>query len=259
VAFARVVEEEPGMPFAWQQLGMARKQSGDRHGALEALGRALELSAGSAEIAVSVADVYLELGEPEQARAHAELALPDSPAAHDVIAKVALQEGDLETAERHIELALEDRGQRIRSLITKSALLNKQGRHQEALEVCEQVEREFGQRTDRKVLQGMLYQRGTALGSLGRFASAKAAYLESIELAPGQLPAYAALAFIYALENDALEAGRALQRMLEENPFPAAYVEAVKTLRAMQDEASAQSLLNVARRRWPEHEKLQQL
>ena len=53
--------------------------------------------------------------------------------------------------------------------------------------------------------------------------------------------------------------GNPAPKMLDENPTPAAYVEAVKTLRAMQDEATAQTVLAMARRRWPDHEQLKQL
>ena len=257
--FRSVVETEPQMPFAWQQLGAVLHKKGDRRGALEAMVKALQLSDGSPDIAASVAELYFELGDLEQARAHAELALPASQTAHNVLANVALREGDLDAAERHLEQALANRGKRIQALITKSGLLNKRGLHQAALEVCEQAELEFGPRSDRQVLHGLFFQRGTSYGSLGRFAEAKEAYRQSIELAPRHLAAYAALAFLYALENQGAEAGRVLQQMVTENPTPAAYVEAVKTLREMQDEAMAQTVLNQARYQWPENEQLRRL
>ena len=247
------------MPLAWQQLATVLQKQRDRRGALEAMVEALKLSEGSPEIAASVAELYFELGELEQARVHAEMALPSSPHAHSVLANVALRQGELDEAERHVEEALADRGRRIDALIIKSALLNRRGRHQEAIETCEQAEREFGDREDRQVLHGLYFQRGSALGSLGRFAEAKAAYRSSIELAPRNLAAYTSLAFLYALENNGPEAGRVLERMVTENPTPAAYVEAVKTLRAMKDEAMAQAVLGLARRKWPDDERLRGL
>ena len=254
--FASVVEEEPGMPFTWQQLATVLQKKGDRRGALDAMVEALELSGGRPDIAASVAELYFELGDLKQARAHAELAIP-SPTAYNVLANVALREGDLDAAERHLEHA--DRGKQIQALITKSALLNRRGLHQEALAVCDQAELEFGSRSDRQVLHGVFFQRGMAYGSLGRFAAAREAYRQSIELAPRNLEAYSSLAFLYALENKGPEAGRVLEQMVTENPIPAAYVEAVKTLRAMQDEAMAQTVLNHAKRRWPENEQLRRL
>lgn len=254
--FRRVLEEEPGMRFAYQQLGSALQKTGDRRGALEALLEALRLSGGTAEIAVSVAGLYLELGDLEQARAHAELALPASPDAYTVLAKVALRQGDLEAAERHLRPALANRGKHIQPLITKAALLNRRGLPAEALAACEQAELEFGQRSDRNLLHAVFFQRGAAYGHLGRFAEAKEAYRRTIELAPRHLAAYAALAFVHALENEAPEAGAVLERMLTENPTPAAYAEAVKTLRAMQDPTMAQAVLAQGRRRWPESELL---
>ena len=257
--FVEVLEEEPGMPFAWQQLSVVLQKEGDRQAALEAMIKALELSAGRSDLAASVAELYFESGNLEQARTHAELALPISPKAYEVLANVALREGDLDAAEGHIEQALATRGKRIQPLITKSALLNRRGLHQEALAVCEQAELEFGDRSDRQALHGLFFQRGTAYGSLGRFAEAKQAYRRSIELAPRNLEAYAALAYLHALENEGPEAGRVLEEMVTANPTPAAYIEAVKTLRAMEDDEMARRVLDYARRQWPDSEPLRQM
>lgn len=257
--FSKVLEEEPEMPFAWQQLGAVLQKQGDRQGALDAMIKALELSEGRSDLTASVAELYFETGNLEQARAHAELALPTSPKAYEVLANVALREGNLDEAEEHMEQAIAHRGKRIQPLIIQSALLNRRGQHQQALEICEQAEREFADRSDREILHGLFFQRGTAYGSLGRFAEAKHAYRQSIELAPRNLEAYAALAFLHALENEGPQAGRVLEEMVTENPTPAAYIEAVKTLRAMDDETMAQKVLEYARRRWPESEPLAQL
>ncbi len=56
-----------------------------------------------------------------------------------------------------------------------------------------------------------------------------------------------------------MEAGSTLRRMVETNPTPAAYAEAVRTLEAMGDPSSAALLLREARRRWPESAELREL
>lgn len=254
--FESVLEEEPWMPFAWQQLATVRKKAGDRQGALDAMVKALELSDGRSDLAASVAELYFELGDLERAKAHAELALP-SPKAYNVLATIALREGDLDAAERHLEQASDSK--RIQALITKSAVLNKRGQYEEALAICEEAERQFGKRSDRQALHGVFYQRGVAYGSLGRFADAKEAYRLAIELAPRNLEAYTSLAFLYALENQGPEAGTVLEQMVTDNPTPAAYAEAVKTLRAMKDEVMARKVLDYARGQWPQDEQLQRL
>ncbi len=254
--FESVLEEEPWMPFAWQQLASVLKKAGDRQGALDAMVKALELSDGRSDLAASVAELYFELGDLEQAKAHAELALP-SPKAYNVLATIALREGDLDAAERHLEQASDSK--RILSLITKTGVWNKRQQYEEALAVCEEAERQFGKRSDRQALHGVFFQRGVAYGSLGRFAEAKEAYRLAIELAPRNLEAYTSLAFLYALESQGSEAGAVLEQMVTENPTPAAYVEAVKTLRAMKDQVMARTVLDYARGQWPKDEQLQRL
>jgi choline-sulfatase len=255
---AAIAEAEPRMPFVWQQLASVLKEIGDSRGALDAMVEAFELSGGRTDLAVSAADLYLELGDLEQAQAHAELALP-SLQGYLVLASVALRQEDLDAAERHLEQARAKRGSQIQPLILQSALLNKRGLHAEALAVCDEAEAEFGDRGDGQALHALFFERGTALGSLGRFAEAEEAFERSIGLAPGNLEAYSALAFLYALENRGPEAGAVLERMVTENPIPTAYAEAVRTLRAMQDEVMARKVLAQARRRWPDNEELRRL
>ena len=64
---------------------------------------------------------------------------------------------------------------------------------------------------------------------------------------------------MFAITGQAPEAGRTLQQMVETNPSPEAYAEAVRTLRLMEDESSASLVLRDARRRWPDSEELLEL
>ncbi len=250
-AYREVLAKEPGLVLGWQQLGGALERLRVRPQALAAYERALELSGGATDLALTVAELHYETGDLERARRHAELILEEEPLAYNVLAKIALRQGDLAAAERHVERAIAGRGRRVAPLITKVALLNRLDRNSEALDVASQAQAEFGSRDDEQVLMNLHFQRATVLGKLGRFEEAKRDYRRAIELGPAHLQAYSALAFILALEGKAAEAGQVLRDLVTRNENPSAYAEAVRALRAMKDEASAAAVLAQARRRWP--------
>jgi tetratricopeptide (TPR) repeat protein len=137
--------------------------------------------------------------------------------------------------------------------------LNAQGRFEEALAQSDEALAEFGDRRDRSVLARLYLHRGTAFGALSRPAEAEASHREAIALDRGLLGAYSSLAFLFAIEGRAAEAGRTLQEMVTVNPAPAAYAEAVRTLRAMRDDRSADAVLAEALRRWPDSGELRSL
>ena len=255
-AFRRVVDEEPGMVDAWEQLGHTLLQLGDYAAAVDAYERAMELSGGSPQIALSAAGGYLKLGRLEEARSHAALAVDVHELARDLLAQIALRQGELDQAERLVLRALEKRGGRLGPLLTLAELRLKQGRFREAVDVTLRAEREFGQRDDPEALRGLYFTRGSALARLGEVEEAEAAFRAEIELSPGELAPYTHLAFVYGLQGRSREAGATLRSMVETNPGPSAYAEAVRTLRALGDSGSAAAVLRIGRRRWPEASEL---
>ena len=144
-------------------------------------------------------------------------------------------------------------------LITKTAWFNEQARFEEALALSDEVLAEFGDRGDREILGHLYLYRGAALAALGRDAESESAYREAIALRPDLLGAYSALAFLQALTGQGGEVGRTLQEMVTVNPNPAAYAEAVRALRAMNDQRSADGVLGEALRQWPEAQELRLL
>ncbi len=258
-AFREVLAAEPGMVDAWEQLGQALLQMGDLEGALEAYERAVELSRGAPHVALSAAAAYLRMGRLEEARAHAELALETHELARDLLAQIALRQGRLEEATGWAEQAAAARGARLGPLLTLAEVRLRQERFAEAIELGRQAEREFGERPDREALRGLYFTRGRAFAGLGEAEEAERAFRAEIELSPSELAPYTHLAFLYALEGDGRRAGTTLKRMVETNPSPAAYAEAVRTLEAMGDPRSAAAVLAEAKRRWPGSPELSEL
>ncbi len=250
-AFREVIAAEPGMVDAWEQLGQALLQTGDVAGAIEAYERAVELSGGAPHVALSAAAAYLRVGRLEEAQTHAELALETHELARDLLAQIALRRGRVEEAARRAEEAVAGRGARLGPLLTLAEVRLRQGRFGEAIELGREAEREFGERADREALRGLYFTRGRAFVGLGKAEEAERAFQAEIALSPSELAPYTHLAFLYALEGDGRRAGATLKGMVEANPSPAAYAEAVRTLEAMGDPRSAAAVLAEAKRRWP--------
>ena len=237
-ALRTVLEAEPQLIQAWHELGEILERRGHPSAALDAYRRAFEASGGDAAASgIKIAELLLRAGEVAEAREHALAVAERSPLASQILAEAALAEGDLEAAAAHLEQALAERGSRIAPLIVRTSLLNAQGRFEEALARSDEALAEFGNRRDRSVLARLYLHRGTALGALARAREAESSYQE-------------------AIEGRAAEAGRTLQEMVTVNPAPEAYAEAVRTLRAMRDERSAEAVLAEALRRWPDSEAL---
>ncbi len=259
-ALRAVLVAEPQLVLAWQQLGDLLERRGRPAQALQAYRKAFDESAGDASSAgLKVAELLLLEGRVEEAREHALAVVDRSPMANDVLAQAALLEDDLEAAGEYLERAIAERGFRVRPLITRTVWLNRQDRYEEALALSDGVLAEFGDRGDREILGHLYLYRGSALAALGRDEEAESAYREAIGLRPDLLGVYSSLAFLQALTGRGGEVGRTLQEMVTVNPNPAAYAEAVRALRAMNDQRSADGLLAEALRRWPEAEELRLL
>ena len=259
-ALRAVLASEPQLVLAWQQLGDVLERRRRPRQALEAYRKAFEASAGAAASAgLKVAELLLLEGRIAEAREHALTVVDRAPMANDVLAQAALAEDDLEAASRYLDRAIAERGPQVMPLITRTAWLNKQDRFEEALTQSDEALAEFGDRGDREILGHLYLYRGAALAALARDAEAETAYREAIGLRPDLLGAYSALAFLQALTGKAGEVGLTLQEMVTVNPKPAAYAEAVRALRAMNDQRSANGVLGEALRRWPEAEELRLL
>ena len=248
----RILAREPDLVDGWEYLGRALAAQGRPEEALEAYERALEITEGAPQVALDMAAQLMELGRLEEAREYAEIASAGAELAYDVLAQIALKQNDLDAAERYLRDALRTRGLRVGPRITQAELLLRRERHQETLDLTREIEAEFGANPDRELLTGLYLIRGNAQIQLGDAEGAERSYLAEIEIAPHSLQAYSRLAFLYAVLDRGPEAGRTLQRMVQANDTPRAYAEAVRTLRAMQDPASADQVLRVARSRWPQ-------
>ena len=204
-------------------------------------------------VAMAAASLYFDLGQLDQAEAHARLAAAGNPVfAHGLLAQIAMRRGKLDDAEREARAAL-DKGRRIQPMITLAEVLHARRRYEEALDEVRQAERAYGERSarDPELIQGLELIRGKILADLGDAAGAEKAFQQEIQRFPDDLRAYPNLAILYALTGRPAAARDILQRMVTAHPSAAAYAEAVKALRVMSDFVDAAAVLRFAQRKYP--------
>lgn len=256
--YRRVLVEEPRMIEAWQYLGASLMALERPAEATEAYLEAVRLSGGAAHLALPAASALLAVGRLDEARAHAELAAPIHPSAHDLMAQIALAQGDLDEAERQLDAVLAAGGRRVGPYITRAELLLRRQRYSEAVAATRTAEENLGDGPER-FLRGLFLIRGDALAALDNLAAAREAYAREIRIHPTGVTAYARLAFAQAVAGDGPGAGATLRSLVETNPRPDAYAAAVTVLRRMGDERAAAAVLRQALTRWPADEGLRSL
>lgn len=258
-AFQAVIDKQPQLVDAWEQLGHARMAMGQPQAALEAFEGAMELSGGSPPVAGAMASALLGLGRLDEAAQYAELAVDGHEQSRDVLAQIRIRQGDLGGATPIVEEALARRGSRLGPLLTAAELRFSQNRFRAALDFTDDLLSEFGDRTDWPSIRGAYYLRGSCFARLEELDKAAEAYAKETDLFPTELDAFTSLAVVYTMQGNSLQARASLQRMVEENPTAVAHAKAVQTLRRIGQPAVANSVLQDALRRWPQDPALREL
>ncbi len=253
-AFRKVIAENPRMVDAWEYLGRALQRSGQSEEALAAYGQGLRISNGSAQIAVAAASLYFDLGRLDDAEAHARMAIATHPSfAHGLLAQIALQRNDLDRAEKEARAAMDEKSTRLGPMVTLAEVLHARKDDAGALELTRKAAEIYNQREakDPELIRGLALIHGKVLADQGDVQGAETSFKKEIELFPDSIRAYSNLAILYALSGRSAGVAPTLRTMVEKNPSPTAYVEAVKTLRILNDPGSAAKLLSYAQARFP--------
>jgi arylsulfatase A-like enzyme/Tfp pilus assembly protein PilF len=247
-AFRRLLAATPKMADAWEDLAQSLQKLGRDGEALDAYEHAMDASGGASFVAVATGSLLLQMGRLDEAQGHAELGLKGSPAmANSLLAQIALARDRPEEAERAARAALASPGSRIAPLMTLAQVLQKQGKLAEALGCADQAAAEVarvGAAGERYA--GLHWVRGDLLARLGRNDEAEREFAQEVRDFPADTRAYSSLAVLYASEGRDPDAVGALRRMVEASGSPAAYAEAVKTLRVLGDPQGAAALLRHA-------------
>jgi arylsulfatase A-like enzyme/tetratricopeptide (TPR) repeat protein len=253
-AFRKVIAENPKMVDAWEYLGRALQRSGRSEEALAAYNQGLKASNGSPQIAVAAASLYYDLGRLDEAETHARMAIATHPSfAHGLLAQIALQRNDLDRAEKEARAAMDEKSLRLGPMVTLAEVLHARKDDTGALELTRKAAEIYNQREakDPELIRGLALIHGKILADQGDAQGAEASFKKEIEMFPDSIRAYSSLAILYALSGRPAEVAPTLRVLVEKNPSPVAYAEAVKTLRILKDPGSAAKLLSYAQARFP--------
>ena len=255
--FQALVQANPLMLDAWENLGQSLQKLGRYDEAIAAYDQAMKVSGGAGHVALGMASAFLDMQRFDDAKKHAEIGLPTSPAvAHNVLAQVALQTKDLDTAEKEARAALEARGSRIGPVVTLASVLQVRGKLDEGLRLTDQAVAEMspGQK-----FPGLFLVRGDLLARMGRAREAEEAFQREIRDFPADTAAYTRLAVLYASSGRPQEAVAAIRTLVESQRSPAAFAAAVKTLRILGDPQGAAALLRHGMSLHPDSKELRAL
>jgi arylsulfatase A-like enzyme/Flp pilus assembly protein TadD len=218
VALRQILKTNPRLVAAWSSLATALHKLGRKEAAILALEEADRLVPGSPETLGHLATGYLELNDFQNARLEAQRAIAagGSAEAHEVLAAVYFHDRNYDGAEQEANKAKEgylgDRRPLLRVVLALVA--NTRGDYKQALSLLDAVKAD-GQ-AGRAVLvkmEGLEFQRATALMRLGRAAEAEAALREELANFPDNREAGRALAALLASEGRQEEANNSPAEM----------------------------------------------
>jgi choline-sulfatase len=231
----RLLAENARMLDLWDLKSKSLQQLGRLDEALAAGKEGLKLSPNADHLAISVANLALELKRYDDAEKHAQLALRTEPGqGREILARIWMARGDLERAEKEIRTALEIKRDRTAALMTLARLEKQRDRLDVALAHLDEALAELTAHRNRH-LMNLHFLRGDVLARLGRADEAEAEFHKEIELFPDQTQAYKNLILLLVTENRIPEATQLIYRLIEASPTPPAYVAVCEVLDVVGD------------------------
>lgn len=194
-AYRALLAIEPDMVDARLQLAGAFEKSGDLTSALATYRAVIEQDARSAAALTGAAAILVQLGRFDEARAHAELAVPVAPAqAHELLARLAVQRGDADGARRHArDAATADPSLPMPAFI-EGLLLYTQGAFAASVGPLTEAARALTARTEQ--VADVRYLLADALARQNRFTDAEPWFVAEIAATPHHFRARAGLAMV---------------------------------------------------------------
>lgn len=225
-----VLERNPTFADAWTVLAKAYQDSGQLEKALDAYKHTINLAPMLAPgSALSMSEVYLRLGQFDEALSHAELAREMHPGAVALaVARAHLARSDLAGAEREALTLQADPARRDDGTIIIAQVRIAQKRYEEALELLNGVAASLG---GRKPPPNLWFARGDLMARSGNMQEAVTAFEEEAKLYPGNREAYVRLAVIQVLTGSEAAATATFEQMVRANPDPSSYLLAAGAMR----------------------------
>jgi arylsulfatase A-like enzyme len=203
--FRQVLREDAAMQDVWLQLARAYDTLRRLPEALQAYREVITRQPGDPAGLLGAAAIFVQLGQLEQARAHAELAIPAAPtSAHELLARIALQQGDAATARQHAAAgAAADPSLPLPAFIEGLILYN-QNRFADAIPPLTRATQVLAARTEQ--IADVYYVLGDALARMERYPEAEAAFQKELATFPAHARARAGLAMVLWTTNRSSQA-----------------------------------------------------
>lgn len=199
-AFRAVLRDDTAMPDVWLQLARAYETLGRLPDALQAYREVITRQPGDPAGLLGAAAIFVQLGQMDQARAHAELAIPAAPAsAHELLARIALQQGDAAAARQHAAAGATGDPTLPLPAFIEGLILYNQNRFADAIAPLTRATQALATRTEQ--IADVYYVLGDALARTERFPEAEAAFQQELATFPAHVRARAGLAMVYWTTN----------------------------------------------------------
>ena len=233
-ALRALLQRNPRLADVWSKLGEILVEAGRYDDAITAYKSAMAQSEiFSPDLALGLGFAYLKAGRPQDAVAHAQLAVRELPReSHELLARAYVEQRRFAEAEQSARQAIAEGDRQPSSILLLAEVQRAEGRLEAALQTIVEAERRANDLEIRH-LYGVDYLRGDVLARLDRPDEAVAAYKREIEFSPQHLQSYANLAVIYVIEGKRAEAEKTLALMTRNNPHRGAQALAAKTRAAM--------------------------
>ncbi len=212
-----ILDDDPAMTDVWSQYAATLGRMGRYQEAFEAYTQVIKLQPEEANGALGASSMLLALNRPDEARAHAELALTSAPSqAHQALALIAVARKQDDEALRQAELAAAvDAGLPMPAFIRGTIAYNNQ-QFERAIGFLLEARQGYARRSAQaKDLNFMI---GDALARLERYPEAGPYLEEEIRLYPQHVRARAGLAMLYQSMGRSAEAERVLTDLVRDVP-----------------------------------------
>ena len=230
----------PRIVDAWEAYAQGLARLGRADEAVAAIRKTVELSPPDrTNYLISVANLCLQVGRPEEAIRNADLAISrGDTGGHEVKARAYLGMRDLAKAEAEARKAIESGPRSKRAWLVLADVEASRGNFEKALAMTDDVRAKVGEK-GLADLTGYHFLRGNLLGRLGRWEEAEKELTEETRLFPQYLPAWQTLVVVRAGRGRMAEARKTVDEMVAAADGPAACMAAVEMLTRMGDTAGA--------------------
>ncbi len=248
----KLLEKNPRIVDAWEAYAQGLARLGRADEAVAAIRKTVELSPPDrTNYLISVANLCLTVGRPDEAIKHADLAIArGDTGGHEVKARAYLGKGDLANAERAAKRSVETGPLRKRSWLVLADVEASRGNFEKALRMTDEVKEKVGEKGLGDLI-GYRFLRGNLLGRLGRWEEAEAELVEETRLFPHYIPAWHTLVYVRATRGRPEEARKTVEEMIVAAASPAAFAAAADLMTKMGDQPAAMRYRAEGARKFP--------